>query len=68
LGFEVQIHIFHVVVGSEVERCGVCFDVNLAEAVAVVVHSCCGRVFPLPPLLRKLSPIDDDKLKAQVAK
>lgn len=49
------------------------FDVNLAEAVAVVVHSCCWRVFFLfiyiyfSPL-RKLSPIDDDKLKAQIAK
>jgi hypothetical protein len=45
------------------------FDVNLAEAVAVVVHSCCGRVCFFPPSpLRKLSPIDDDKLKAQIAK
>jgi hypothetical protein len=48
------------------------FDVNLAEAVAVVVHSCFGRVFfflffLLGPL-RKLSPVDDDKLKAQIAK
>lgn len=26
-------------------RGAVCVDLNLAEAVAVVVHCCCGRVF-----------------------
>jgi hypothetical protein len=46
------------------------FDVNLAEAVAVWCIAAVGEcVFPPPPPpLRKLSPIDDDKLKAQIAK